>query len=156
MKRTWEVEADGVKHKIEYKAGGFGSKVIVDGEIHKVKSANWLINIIDYAISFGEKKCQLVVIGNKADLAVDGVFLSSQEPYAPVSSAPAWTWVLTGISIIGGWFLCGLIGAVIGIVMATRYVQLGIQKKTGAAIGFFIGCSVIQVVLLLVVTGLLA
>mgnify|MGYP006972473778 CR=1 FL=1 len=35
---------------IQYKKGVFKNKIIIDGEIHKIKSSNMFINVIDYGI----------------------------------------------------------------------------------------------------------
>ena len=146
MKKKWEVEVDGVKHEIEYKAS-LGRKIIVDGELHKVKSSNWFINVIDYEIKFNETVCQLVVIGAKADLAVNGTFLGSNKPYEPISNVPSWIWVLVGISTLGGMFFAGILALLVGLFMSMIYVQFGLQKKNGAAIGSFVGCCVLQLII---------
>lgn len=148
MKKNWELEVDGRKHTIEYKAG-FGCKLIVDGEAHKIKSSNFFINVVDYLIKFGETECRLVVVGSRIDLAVNGTFLQSKKPYEPVANTPAWIWVLTGISTLGGMFMGGIICLLIGLMMSTMYVQFSLQKKTGAVIGCFIGCCVLQVLIML-------
>lgn len=146
MKKKWDVEVDGIKHEIEYKAG-LGRKIIIDGELHKVKSSNWFINVVDYEIKFNETVCQLVVVGNKADLAVNGTFLGSNEPYKPISNVPSWIWVLVGISTLGGMFFAGILALLIGLAMSMLYVQFALQKKNGAVIGSFVGCCILQVVL---------
>lgn len=151
MKKTWEIEAGGVKHTIQYKAG-FGVKIIVDGEIHKVKSSNWFINVVDYLIAFGETECRLVCVGSSVDLAVNGKFLKSGEPYQPIASVPAYTWALVGISTLGGMFFGGILCLLIGLLMSTIYVQSALKKKTGTVIGCFIGCTLLQVVLVFAVS----
>lgn len=112
--------------------------------MNKVKSSNYFVNAIDYLIKFGDTECRLVVIGNSVDLAVNGTFLNSKKPYEPISSIPVWVWILTGISILGGMFWGGLICMMIGILMSTLALQFALQKKTGAAIGCFVGCCVLQ------------
>ncbi|MBE6071555.1 MAG: hypothetical protein E7208_06305 [Clostridium butyricum] len=146
MKKKWEVEVDGVKHEIQYKPS-FGKKIIVDGETYKVKSSNWFINVIDYAINFGNTECKLVVIGNKADLAVNGTFLGTSKPYEPVSSIPSWIWVLVGISTLGGMLWAGILSLLIGLLMSTFYIQFGLQKKNNATIICFAGCTILQLAL---------
>ena len=144
--RKWEVMVDGVKHEIEYTLG-LKRKIIVDGEPYKAKSSNMFINVVDYGISFGDTDCKLVVIGNKADLAVNGTFLGSNKPYEPVNNMPAWIWVLVGISILGGILFAGILSFLVGLLMSILYIQFGIQKKTGPVIGCFIGCTVIQLLI---------
>lgn len=76
MKKQWTVTAaDGMNHVIEYK----GRSLLVDGQKYPLKSSNWFIQLIDYAINFGETQCRLVVMGNKVDLAVNGRYLGSGE-----------------------------------------------------------------------------
>lgn len=142
--KKWEVQADGGIHTIEYKQG-FGRKIIVDGEVHKVKSSNPFINVIDYGISFGDTDCKLVVLGNNADLAVNDTFLGSKKPYQPMSNVPSWIWVLVGISTLGGYVLAGIFALLIGLLMSVFYIQYGLEKKKSHVVGFFIACCIIQV-----------
>lgn len=144
--KKWEVMADGVNHQIQYRIG-LSKKIIVDGETYKVKSSNIFINVIDYGISFGDTECKLVVIGNKADLAVNGTFLGSKKAYVPISNTPAWIWVLVGLSTLGGMLFSGLLSLVVGVLMSVFYIQFGIQKRNGPVIGCFIACSLIQLLI---------
>ena len=144
--KKWEVEADGVKHVIEYKAG-FTKKIIVDGETYKVKSSNAFINVVDYAISFGSTECRLVVIGNKADLAVNGTYLGSKKEYSPVSNVATWIWVLVGLSTIGGMLFAGILSLLVGLIMSMLYIQFGLQKKHTPVIGTFAACTVFQLLI---------
>lgn len=154
MKRQWNITVDGISHKIEYSAL-FSRKLVVDGQSYKLKSSNLFLNVIDYAIDIGGARIQLVVIGNKADLAVNGTFLGNGQPYQPVSSMPAWIWVFVGLSIIGGYFLSGILGMLVGLLFSMLYVKNGIMKKTGMVIAMFVLCSVIQVGLMIAVGTML-
>ncbi|SHJ13289.1 hypothetical protein SAMN02745163_01383 [Clostridium cavendishii DSM 21758] len=145
--KTWEIEADGIKHEIKYKKG-FTNKIIVDGETHKVKSSNMFLNVIDYEISFGSTNCNLVVVGTKIDLAVNGSFLGSHEEYKPLNGVSSWIWILVGISTLGGMILSGIISLLIGLLMSTLYIQFDLSKKKGAVIASFIACSILQIILL--------
>lgn len=151
--KKWEVEADGVRHEIQYKKNLTKNIVTVDGESYKVKSANAFINVLDYGISFGSTDCKLVVIGSKIDLAVNGVFLGSNKPYEPVGNVASWIWALVGISTLGGLILSGIFSLFIGILMSTLYIQFGMKKKNGAAIGCFIGCTLIQILIFIVIVS---
>lgn len=144
--KKWEVESNGVKHEIQYKTG-LRKKLIVDGETHKVKSSNAFIHVIDYGITFGDTECKLVVIGNKADLAVNGTFLGSKKTYEPISNIPAYIWVLIGVSTLGGYLLSGIFSLLVGLFMSSLYIQFGFQKKKGAIIGSFIACTAIQLLI---------
>ncbi|MFT8350912.1 hypothetical protein [Clostridium saccharoperbutylacetonicum] len=152
--KKWEVDVDGVKHVIQYKAG-ITRKIIVDGEKYKAKSSNIFINVIDYGITFGNTDCKLVVIGNKADLAVNGTFLGSQKPYEPVSNVASWVWIFVGLSILGGYLLAGFLSLLVGILGSMLYIQFGIQKKNGKVIGSFVACTVIQLLILFALASIL-
>lgn len=152
--KKWEVESDGVKHEIQYKTG-LRKKLIVDGETHKVKSSNAFINVIDYGITFGNTECKLVVIGNKADLAVDGTFLDSKKTYEPISNIPVYVWVLVGLSTLGGYLLSGIFSLLVGLFMSSLYIQFGLQKKKGAIVGSFIACTAIQVLILFALASII-
>lgn len=157
MKKSWSfTDINGMQHSIEYKSG-FSNKLIIDGKKYKVKSQNWFINVLDYSIEIAGTDIRLVVIGNKADVAINGVYVGSGEPYVPIqANTPAYVWVLVGISTIGAYFLFGLFSALIGIFMSTFYVKLALNKKTGAVIGCFVGCTVLQIVVWFVVVVLLS
>jgi hypothetical protein len=152
--KKWEVDVDGVKHVIQYKAG-ITRKIIVDGEKYKAKSSNMFINVIDYGITFGNTDCKLVVIGNKADLAVNGTFLGSQKPYEPVSNVASWVWIFVGLSILGGYLIAGLLSLLVGILGSMLYIQFGIQKKNGKVIGSFVACTVIQLLIFFALASIL-
>lgn len=154
MTKQWQITVDGVPHTIQYKAG-FGRKMLVDGQVYKLKSMNPFLNVVDYSINIGGAQIQLVVIGTKADLALNGTFLGSGQPYQPVSTAPAWTWILVGLSTIGGVVLSGVWGCLIGILFSTTYVKNGIMRKTGAAIGLFVLCTIIQVIVMFLASAAL-
>lgn len=89
----------------------------------------------------------MVAIGNKVDLAVNGMFLGSNKPYEPISNVPAFVWVLIGVSTLGGYLLSGILSLVLGALMSSLYVKFAIQKNKGALIGSFIGCSAIQILI---------
>lgn len=150
MKKTWDVNVNGTMHTIEYRTG-FGAKIIVNGSVYKAKSQNWFVNMIDYPIQIDGAELRVVAIGNKVDLAVNGTYLGSQEPYQPLHKVPTLSNVLLGVSVVGGFFLCGVIGMLIGILFGTLYVKLGLKGKTGAVVGAFAGCTVIQLVIVFIV-----
>lgn len=126
MKNQWTVQANGVDHQIQYK----GRKLIVDGAQYKLKSANWFIQLIDYAVNFGDVSCRLVVIGNKVDLAVNGVFLGSGAPYEPIANIPAVVSVFTGISVVLGFLMNSWLGLCIGVLLGAMYFNLFLKNKS--------------------------
>lgn len=146
-KNVWMVtDSNGISHTIERK----GNKVTVDGAVYKVKSSNWFIQAIDYQILFPGINCNMVVIGNKADLAVNGTYLSSGRQYEPLGNIPAWIWVLVAVSVIGGWFFGGILCMAIGCALSVVYVQSYLERKMNKlwiAFGAFVVIAVLFFVL---------
>lgn len=156
MKKEWNVtDSAGNVHKVQCKIGGFGgNKVIVDSDSYKLKSSNWFIVVVDYQINLPGAVCNLVVIGNSAKLAVNGVFLDDGKKYEPVSNVPVWVWVLVAVSCVGGWFFAGIIGMCIGIICSAFAVKAVLDKKTGLAVGLLVLSIVVSVVLMFVFLSL--
>lgn len=144
MKKSWTVNANGMNHTIEYK----GRALIVDGAKYRLKSANWFVQMIDYAINFGDVQCRLVVIGSKVDLAVNGRYLGSGQPYEPLATIPAWVSVLAGISCVLGFLLNSWLGLCVGVLLGVLYFNTFLKKKQASSviIAFAIG-TVCQIVL---------
>lgn len=157
MTKEWNVtDSMGNVHKVQCKLGGFGgSKVIVDNDTYKLKSSNWFINVVDYQISLPGAVCNLVIIGNKIRLAVNGVFLDDGQPYTPVNNVPAWVWVFVAISCVGGWFFSGICGICIGIIFSIFCVRFALEKKNGLAIAMFVLSLVLELVLMFILGSLL-
>lgn len=150
MKKKWIVDATDGTHEIQYSAA-FTCKLFIDGQKFKLKSSNWFIYMIDYEITLGNTKCQLVVVGNKADLAVNGYYLGNGEPYEPLSKIPDWVNVFIGLSSFGGLILIGVIGMLIGIFFSILYAFLGIKGKNKTIIFSFILCTIIQIIVFFIV-----
>jgi hypothetical protein len=148
----WNVEDQGTQYSIEYKRSLTGGKIIVNGSEQKVKSQNAFLNLIDFPIRLKEKAVNVVVIGNNADLAVDGVYLGSNQPYVPVSKVPGWSWAFVVVSLVIGWLFAGIFGLCLGILGSMFYVKSSLsmhqttnRRVVNCLIVFFI-ISVIQIV----------
>lgn len=152
-KKEWIVNADGIDHKIEYN----GRALIVDGEKYKLKSANWFVMLIDYAISFGDTDCRLVVVGKNIDLAVNGIYLGSGQPYEPIASIPVFVSVLAGITCVYGFLMNGWLGLLVGALLASLYFNGYLKKKKSSSVilTFVLG-TVLQTVLGIAVAFLLS
>lgn len=151
MSMKWSVQADGVNHMIEYKRG----KLLVDGEKYKVKSSNWFIMLVDYAINFNDTQCRLVVIGNKIDLAVNGVYLGSGQPYEPISNIPAWVSVLAGVSCVLGFALNSWLGICIGVLLGVLYFNIYLKKHNTLAVILTFAIATVGQCLLGILVGML-
>lgn len=147
MERVWTVtDSMGNMHQIMFKKGFGGAKCIVDGDTYKMKSKNWVIWMADHQISIPGAECNLVVIGNKIRLAVNGTYLEDGTPYEPIRNIPTWLNVLVGINAVIAVFMFGLIGLAIAVLLDLLTYKLSLSQKNSIAL-------VIQIVLLVVVLG---
>ena len=142
----WDVSVNGKNHTIEIKRGFGALKVVVDGQVEKVRSQNFWIMLLDREIRIEDKVLNLVMIGSKADLAVDGVYLGSGEKYVPVGKTPAWAWVMTALMLILGYFFSGIIGLLIGLLGSTLCISRslradGKKRQNGGAALLAVGIT---------------
>lgn len=150
----WNVEDQGTQYSIEYKRSLNGGKIIVNGSEQRVKSQNVFLILIDFPIQLSNKAVNVVVIGNKADLAVDGVYLGSKQPYVPVSKIPGWNWAFVTLSLVIGLF-GGFLGLCLGILGSMFYVKSSLsmhqttnRRVVSCLIVFFI-TSVVQIAIVI-------
>lgn len=129
MAKAWTVQVDGAAHEIRFQKGLFKSKVIVDGVTTPVKSKSAFIQLIDEPINIGSKTMNLTAIGAKTDLAVDGVYQNSGDPYIPLSKIPSWATVITIILLVFGWFTGGIIGIALGLLGSAFVLSNSISIK---------------------------
>ena len=147
MERVWTVtDSMGNMHQIMFKKGFGGAKCIVDGDTYKMKSKNWVIWMADHQISIPGAECNLVVIGNKIRLAVNGTYLEDGTPYEPIRNIPTWLNVLVGINAVIAVFMFDMIGLAIAVLLDLLTYKLSLSQKNSIAL-------VIQIVLLVVVLG---
>ena len=145
MERIWTVtDSMGNPHQIMFKKGFGGAKCIVDGDTYKMKSKNWVIWMADHQISIPGAECNLVVIGNKIRLAVNGTYLEDGTPYEPIRNIPVWLNVLVGINAVIAVLMFGMIGLAVTVLLDLLTYKLSLSRKNGIAL-------VIQLVFLVVV-----
>lgn len=146
MTKTWSVtDSMGNNHHITFQKGVFGgAKCIVDGDAYKMKSKNWVIWMADHQISIPGAECNLVVIGNKVRLAVNGTYLEDGKPYEPIRNIPMLLNVLVGINAIATIFMFGVLGFCLNILVDLLCYKLSLSKKNPIAF-------VIQIVWLVLV-----
>lgn len=129
MLKTWEVSVDGFTHTIGYKKGFLKTSKIINGVEAPLRSKNLVIQMIDEPIVMGNKIANLTVIGNKIDLAVDGVYLGSKQPYVPLNNIPAWVNAVPIALLVIGWFFCGALGMLLGLLASFLIVSTSISTK---------------------------
>lgn len=148
MAKAWTVtDSMGNNHQISYKRGFIGAKCIVDGDEYKVKSKNWVIWMADHQISIPGAECNLVVLGNKVRLAVNGTYLDNGEPYEPVRNIPTWLNVLVLITAIFSMYLFGLLGLCVSVLLTLLTYKLSLSRKNGGALAI----QIVWLVLLAVI-----
>ncbi|MDE7428411.1 MAG: hypothetical protein K2N00_03930 [Lachnospiraceae bacterium] len=154
MTKNWSVtDSMGNVHQIAFTKGFGGAKCIVDGDTYKMKSKNLVIWMADHQISIPGAECNLVVIGNKVRLAVNGTYLEDGTPYEPIRNIPVGINVLVGLSAVVSIFMFGLIGFCINILVDLAAYKMTLSKKTGAAYGILIAFTVVVLVLGFLVIG---
>lgn len=136
MTKTWSVtDSMGNNHHITFQKGAFGgAKCIVDGDAYKMKSKNWVIWMADHQISIPGAECNLVVIGNKVRLAVNGTYLEDGTPYEPIRNIPIALNVLVGINAVVTIFMFGLLGFCLNILVDLLCYKMSLSKKNSIAL----------------------
>lgn len=148
MTRVWTVtDSMGNPHQITFKRGFGGAKCIVDGDSYKMKSKNWVIWMADHQISIPGAECNLVVIGNKIRLAVNGTYLEDGTPYEPIRNIPVWLNVLVGLNAVIAAFMFGVLGLAIAILLDFLTYKMSLSKKNGPAMAIQIALLVVLLVI---------
>lgn len=150
MTKSWSIEVGGERYAIEYKAM-FRVKVIVNGQVNKVRSQSIAITLIDYPLPIPGADVRVVAIGNKIDLAVNGVYQGSGEAYKPLEQLPGMVKPMMAVSAIGGLILSGVLGVLVGAAFSMLYVKLALADKKNKIVPAFVGWVLIQVILLVIV-----
>lgn len=148
MERVWTVtDSMGNMHQIMFKKGFGGAKCIVDGDTYKMKSKNWVIWMADHQISIPGAECNLVVIGNKIRLAVNGTYLEDGTPYEPIRNIPVWLNVLVGLNAVIAAFMFGVLGLAVAILLDFLTYKMSLSKKNGPAMAIQIALLVVLLVI---------
>ncbi len=103
---------------------------------------------------FGGAECNLVVVGNKIRLAVNGTYLEDGTPYEPIRNIPTWINVLTLLNFVFGWFMFGLIGFLVTFLLDLLTYKLCLSKKITPAMIIQIAMLVVMLVLTVAVFAL--
>ena len=129
MKNKWNVTIDGNQHEIIYTPGFIKGKRTVDGVGTIVQNTNWFMRLFDEAFEVDGKTLHLTAIGNKVDLAVDGIYMNSQKPYVPFKTIPSWINILSGALLLSGMATGGLIGLLIGVIFGILLITQSVSPK---------------------------
>ena len=137
--RHFQTNIDGVPYDIEFKPGVWTGrhKLIVNGEtINLPVKALASYTGMDVPVQIGAREGRFVLVDNKADIAVNGVFLGSGRPYAPLAPIPWWVWIFVAACIAipfvaGGGALFAMIGLA-GVILCLRVARLPLMPSVKA------------------------
>lgn len=133
MEKRWTIPVDGINHDVLFKSSAWSGKqtLTVDGNTIPLKqSFAQTFTGAEYPVQIGSKICQLAVVGSKADIAVDGRFVGSGKPYAPIGKVPWWGWVFVGACLLVPVVaLGGALPIIIGLLGAVACARLSIAPN---------------------------
>lgn len=151
MKKHWTIVIHGREHTVEYKKKVFKSYVIVDGQERRLKSANPILLVYDEAFNIEGTEVHFTTIGNRSDVAVDGTYIGSNEPYKPFPKGPSWLIASSIALFVIGLFFSGALGvlvALLGALFGTRASLLkGDRGGNAAAIAIIVLTLILEVLL---------
>lgn len=132
--QIWTIPVDGTDHTVTYVRPGLRSSAatlyVDDGEGKLIWPRD---GYADEPINVGGKECRFVLREYLPDVAVDGVFLDSGKPYAPIAPLPTWCRYLTAVTILACFILVRhLLPAIILSFVAWRGSEY-IARRSGVA-----------------------
>ncbi|MEL7602791.1 MAG: hypothetical protein AAGU77_06500 [Bacillota bacterium] len=128
--RQWRATIKGTDYDIVFKPGVWTGKhkLIINGEtVNLPRKVFAAFTGMDVPVQIGPKKARFVLVENKADIAIKGVFLGSGEPYTPLTPIEWWVWIFVvvcavPIIILGGGSLAAVFG-VLGVIFCLRIAR---------------------------------
>lgn len=136
-KKEWNIEIEGNMYNVVLERNIWsGRNRLYINEIEQglLKVPFQAYKGLDHPIYIGGMECRLVVLGNRADIVMDGLYIESGKPYRPFEKIPFWTWIFIvgciGIPVVNQG---GLIPAALGILGSVYCIRIGISPymKTG-------------------------
>ncbi len=117
--RQWRATIKGTDYDIVFKPGVWTGKhkLIINGEtVDLPKKAFAAFTGMDVPVQIGPKEARFVLVDNKADIAIKGVFLGSGKPYVPLTPIQWWVWIFVAVCAIPFIILGGSLAAVFGVL----------------------------------------
>jgi hypothetical protein len=160
--QEWDITVDGQQYHVAFEQNRWSDKywIEVNGYSSEYKpKAFEVFKGVDIPLMLGKKEVRLVLKGNKADIAVDGVFVDSKKPYIPSKNMPWWTWIFIAACVvfpivtIGGAIAIAL--AFIGVAYCIR-VSVSPYMKTSLKLLTCLGISVSAWVLFILIDHILS
>ncbi|WP_244833021.1 hypothetical protein [Clostridium sp. BJN0001] len=154
--KKWEINIKGNIHKIEFKSF-FKNILIIDGKEYNLKSEYSFVSKIDYKFYLDNSVLHFVKVGKKTDISLNGKYIDSQKNYSPLPQIPKWVYILSAISIIGGFLLFGgLIALIVGIIFSHFYFTNFINGNPKYTKECFIACTAFQIILCFTILSTMA
>lgn len=147
---VWNIDVEGKTHTVEFREKGLRGRLFIDNIEERLKSRVPFFTLIDNTIWLGPKPVQLVIVGRKADVAVDGVFLTSGEPYRPVNRIPWFVWLFFFLCAFLGLLLADLAGLLVGLAGGYFCLRIAIApdlpvtKQVLFCLGVFALCMLLH------------
>ena len=145
MKKEWEVESRGKKHKVLYETGRV-ARVTVNGTETEIRSVTPWLNVFDHHMWVGHEDAHLVAKGKDVKLAVNGVYLDNGEKYEPLKAIPKVLNSLVFFNSVGGALMGGVLCGFAGIVFGTVYAKASLKGGKAGMYAAFMLCTLLQVI----------
>lgn len=100
--KQWDITINGMTNTVTFTPNQWSGKhkLTVNGKEVLLKKSPFETFVgTDQPINIAGKECRFVLIGNKADMAVNGTYVDSKKLYVPLKSMPWWTWIFLVLCI---------------------------------------------------------
>ena len=118
--KKWSIDIDGKNYAVSLNLNQWsGNHVLtINGAHVKLRRAIFQVFVgTDQEIMIGDTACRLMILGNKADIAVHERYINSGKPYFPLKGIPTWTYFFIAANVaIPVIFQGGIIPVMIGII----------------------------------------
>lgn len=94
--KHWIVTINGMQNTVIFIPNQWSGKhkLMINGKEVALKKSPFQAFVgLDQPINIAGKECRFVLIGNKADIAIDGTYIDSNKAYVPLKSMPWWAWI---------------------------------------------------------------
>lgn len=89
--KVWKISVNGKENEVNFTPNPWSGKHIftINGKDIELKKSPFRVFVgTDQSINIAGKECRFVLIGSKADIAVNGTYVDSKKTYIPLKSMP--------------------------------------------------------------------
>ena len=162
--KQWKININGTQNAVVFVPNHWSGKhkLTINGKEVELKKSPFQAFVgMDLPIDIAGKECRFVLIGNKADIAVDGTYIDSKKLYVPLKSMPWWTWIFVIVCIaIPIVSLGGALPVVIALLCSIWCVRVSVSPNIRTAIkvlcclGILVLAWILFGILLFVLSGI--